>query len=95
MVRKSNSEVYPSKQMLFFHLFLPYILSYVKKCTQSSECYCCFLMLQLTDRLIPEITRHTKRKEYDLNVTLTSFFLHYCYKLLLKLPQKQISITLF
>ena len=31
-------------------------------------------MLQLTDRLIPEIIRHTERKEYDLNVTLTSFF---------------------
>ena len=57
---KSNSKVYFSKQMLLFHLFLPFILRYVKKRTQFSDCYCFYIpymfsffyfwMLQFTDR---------------------------------------------
>ena len=57
---KNNSKVYFSKQMLLFHLFLPFILRYVKKRPQFSECYCFYIpyifsffyfwMLQFTDR---------------------------------------------
>ena len=35
---KSNENVHFSKQMLLFHIFLLFILRYVKKCAQFSEC---------------------------------------------------------
>ena len=57
---KSNSKVHFSKHTLLFHLFLHFILRYVKKCTQFLECYCFYIpyifsdfyfwMLQFTDR---------------------------------------------
>ena len=37
------TNVHLSKQMFLFHLFLPFILSYVKKYAQSSECYCYYI----------------------------------------------------
>ena len=39
---KSNNKHF-SKQMLLFHLILPFILRDVKNCAQFLECYCCFI----------------------------------------------------
>ena len=40
---KSNINVHFSKQILLFHLFLPFILRYVKKCAQFLEYYCYYI----------------------------------------------------
>ena len=40
---KSNINVDFSKQMLPFHLFVPFILKYVIKCAQCFECYCYYI----------------------------------------------------
>ena len=68
---KSNNKVHFSKQMLLFYLFLPFILWYVIKCIQFSECY--FWMLQFIDRCIYWNHQvYWKKKMYDVNVTLPS-----------------------
>ena len=40
---KRNVNAYFSKQMLLFHLFLPFILRYAKKCAKYLECYCYYI----------------------------------------------------
>ena len=40
---KNNINIQFSKQMLLSHLFLPFIIRYVKKCGQFSECYCYYI----------------------------------------------------
>ena len=60
MAWKSKSKVHFSKQMFLSHLFFPFILRYVKKCTQFLECYCYYIpyifsifyfwVLQCTDK---------------------------------------------
>ena len=80
---KSNSKVHFSKQMLLFHLLLPFNLWYVKKFTLFSECYryCIpyifsvfyFWMLQFTDRISSWNQQNIlKEKRYSRNVTLPS-----------------------
>ena len=77
--KKSHSKLYFSKQVLLFHLFLFFILMYVKKVyTQfllllySIYIFIfLFWMLQFTDRFSSlNHQAYWKKKIYDLNVTL-------------------------
>ena len=73
---KSNINIYFSKEMLPFHLFLPFILRYVKKCTKCLECYSYYIpyMFSIFIKIIfvwynvlidlaPWIIKHTERKK--------------------------------
>ena len=79
---KSNGKVHFSKQMFLFHLFLPFILRYVKKKYSIFKAlfplysiyfqFFIFECYNLLIALVLEIIKYTERKKNDLNVTLPS-----------------------
>ena len=71
---KSKSKVHFSKQMFLSHLFLPFILRYVKIVIAIIfHIYFQFFIFECYNvliNLVLEIIKHTERKKNDLNVTL-------------------------